>query len=326
MEIVSLVVLLFIAMFFSASFSGLEMAYVSFDKLLLKKEATGKEGKYLGRMNKMLKHPPELITLMLIGNNFCLICLSSAATLLAQRLLTGQSEQFIEFFVIATLTPLIIIFGELLPKHYGLVLSTRLCQLTNYLVFFLYRLFMPFIVFVLGFAKVLLMPFRSRLEHDQEMVTREELKRIFEEGFRQGEMNYVGKQMVKNVLELNQSRLKDKMVPIANVAKININESVEKLKELSRKKGFARYLVYGKSPKDIMGFISVYDVLFDDRQKVTIRDHLRTPLFLHENMTLQNAVENLKREEERFLCVIDQKDQVIGCSTLKRILDFRKQI
>jgi len=320
MEMISLVMGILVALFLSGFFSGIEMAYISFDKLLLKGKI--EKNTSLSRTKKILEDPSQFITFVLIGNNFCLICLSSLSTIFFQTVFGEVNEAVLGVGIVLVLTPVIVIFCELIPKNIGIVHSRRIVQMTSFLIEFLIKMTLPFIQAILFVTKILLFPLSLFLKTSSVFVTRTELRGIFDEGFQKGRMTRHSKEMIDHVFDFDRITVGQKMVSLSKVAKICIDDPSSKLKELARKTHFARFLVYGKTQEEILGFVNIYDVLFDEGDQVTIKDHLRTPIFLKEDTTLHKALEKLRQEREWFLVVIGKGDRAVGTLTLKRLLNF----
>jgi putative hemolysin len=302
-------------------FSGTEMAFVSLKKLLLRKKPARDEHD-LRRIQKIMRTPARFISMVLIGTNLALIAASSLTTMFTRDLLPERSAIFIEFLVLAVLTPIIVFFCEVIPKNIGVLYSESVCRRANIPVLFLLALLRPIIAFVGGMSQGLLWLMRNQRRHKKVFVTRQELRAILDESVHKGIFSTREKQLIDTIFDFEHRTVKDKMRAINTVKKIDVNDPLTRVKALASTSTRTRFLVNDKKTGAILGYVNIFDVLFEGHEGGSVKDFLRTPVFLPEMTNLRDAFENLRNRREWILFAVGAQDKVTGILALNDILNF----
>ncbi|MBN1493796.1 MAG: DUF21 domain-containing protein [Candidatus Omnitrophica bacterium] len=306
---------------FAAFFSGTEMAFVSLKKILLRKKPGRDEGD-LVRIQQIMRRPARFISLVLIGTNIALVIASSLATILTKHLLPNRSILFIELLVIMILTPVIVFFCEVIPKNVGVLYAEYICKKVNVAILFFLRVFGPLITFFEFTSDGILRMVGGRPRHKKVFITRQELKGIFDESVLKGVISSREKQLIDTIFEFEYKTVKDRVRTLAKVKKVDVSDTLANVKALAADSTRVRFVVEDKQTGTILGFVHVFDILFEEDEGVSVKNFIRTPVFVKETTTLHEAFETLCERREWMLFALGENEEITGILTLKDILNF----
>lgn len=305
------IVLIIIMMIFSALFSSTETAYSSVNKLRLKNyEAQGnrKAATALRLANKF----DEVLTAVLIGNNIVNIAMSSLSTLLFVSIF-GKSGAGISTAVI---TVLVLMFGEVLPKSYAKKNAEKLA------IFFAPPL--SALVTVLKPAVWILNKMSSMLSSGEEApsVTEDELKYMIDEIEEQGVIEEQESELVKSALEFDEISVDEILIPRVKVIGIEINSTIDEIKEMFTTEMYSRLPVYEKSLDDIIGIITnkaFFKMLVEGGND--IMSIIQEVPHIADCKLISEAMRDMQRSKVHLAVVIDQYGGTKGIVTLEDIIE-----
>ncbi len=305
------IILIVSMMIFSAVFSGTETAYSSVNKLRLKNyEAQGskKAAKALKLANKF----DEVLTAVLIGNNIVNIAASSVSTLLFISMY-GDNGAAVSTIVI---TLLVLTFCEVIPKSYAKKNAEKIALAFATPLTFLVGLFKP-LVFLLNKLSALF----DRGE-DVPSVTEDELKYMIDEIEEQGIIEEQESELVKSALEFDEITVNEILIPRVKVIGVEVNSSIDEIKELFSSEMYSRLPVYEKSLDDIVGIItnkSFFKMLVEG--KSDIRDIIQEVPHIADSKLISEAMKDMQRSKVHLAVVIDQYGGTKGIITLEDIIE-----
>ncbi|MBQ1339186.1 MAG: HlyC/CorC family transporter [Ruminococcus sp.] len=305
------IILIVSMMIFSAVFSGTETAYSSVNKLRLKNyEAQGskKAAKALKLANKF----DEVLTAVLIGNNIVNIAASSVSTLLFISMY-GDNGAAVSTIVI---TLLVLTFCEVIPKSYAKKNAEKIALAFATPLTFLVGLLKP-LVFLLNKLSALF----DRGE-DVPSVTEDELKYMIDEIEEQGVIEEQESELVKSALEFDEITVNEILIPRVKVIGVEVNSSIDEIKELFSSEMYSRLPVYEKSLDDIVGIItnkSFFKMLVEG--KSDIRDIIQEVPHIADSKLISEAMKDMQRSKVHLAVVIDQYGGTKGIITLEDIIE-----
>lgn len=305
------IVLVIAMMIFSALFSSTETAYSSVNKLRLKNyEAQGnkKAAVALRLANKF----DEVLTAVLIGNNIVNIAMSSVSTLLFVSIF-GKNGAGISTAVI---TVLVLIFGEVLPKSYAKKNAEKLAM------FFAKPL--SALVTVLKPAVWILNKLSSLLASGEEApsVTEDELKYMIDEIEEQGVIEEQESELVKSALEFDEISVDEILIPRVKVTGIEINSTIEEIKEIFTTEMYSRLPVYEKSLDNITGIITnkaFFKMLVEGGND--INTIIQEVPHIADCKLISEAMRDMQRSKVHLAVVVDQYGGTKGIVTLEDIIE-----
>ena len=305
------IVLVVVMMIFSALFSSTETAYSSVNKLRLKNyEAQG--DKRAGTALKLANKFDEVLTAVLIGNNIVNIATSSVSTLLFVSIF-GKSGAGISTAVI---TVLVLVFCEVLPKSYAKRNAEKLALL--------FAKPLSVLVTVLKPAVFVLNKISSLLSSGEEApsVTEDELKYMIDEIEEQGVIEEQESELVKSALEFDEITVDEILIPRVKVTGIEINSTIDEIKEIFTTEMYSRMPVYEKSLDDIVGIITnnaFFKMLVEGGND--INNIIQEVPHIADCKLISEAMRDMQRSKVHLAVVVDQYGGTKGIVTLEDIIE-----
>lgn len=304
----------------SAFFSGSETALMTLNRYRLRHLA---EDGHLGakRAERLLSQPDRLIGLILLGNNFVNILASSLVTLIAIRL-GGEGAIPIAAGV---MTLIVLIFAEVAPKTLAALHPEKLAFPAAWIYTPLLKVLFPIVWVVNLFANAVLKVLRIYPEDaGGETLSREELRTVVGEA---GAMMPKRHQaMLLSILDLEQVRVDDIMVPRTEIDGINFESPIADILEQLEQLPYTRVLVYRGSIDNVMGFLHSRKILqatldADGLTHEEIESLIREPHFIPKGTPLNRQLLNFQRNKRRSGLVVDEYGDVLGLVTMADILE-----
>lgn len=311
MLIFALIVLCFAL---SAFFSGSEMAFVSCNKLRLKRLVSEKKKDAL-LVDEFHKHPKNFLASLLFGNNLVNVTVTALTAYVFKSHLGIENE----FLVTLVVAPVLIIFAETVPKDYARLKADEIIYQWAPLMNVFYRLSQPFSRLVLFLTDTLLKLF-GNYEKKSPFVTKEEFHYLINESVRQGVVKEHEKRLVETILNFERIRVEEVMIPLNRVSQVEINKKVGDLKEIARRTSASFVLVYEEIPSIIVGVIYVFDTLFETNENQPLTHFLRPPLFISKDDSAEKAFLKLQENHQSFAVVLNEFREEIGVVSIDNLL------
>ncbi len=323
-EIITLVILILLSGFFS----GIETAFLSMRNTkirFLKQHNT--PGIWF--VENLKDNPRRLIITILIGNNIVNIGASALATSVAINLLSGIDFPFSHPVGIATgvMTLLILTFGEIIPKVYAQIHSVKICLKAGRIIWLLQKLLLPLVVIFEGIT--FLATKLSGDHHKHEKLSEEEIKSIVYFGHKEGAIERIEKDIIQNVLEFDDKKVKDIMTPRKNVVGVQASARAGDVLKVFLSSGFNRLVVFEN--KNVVGIASIWKLLkCMERHKghdIPVKKIMGRAFAVSPGLYLDEVFKEFKRRKRHLALVVDKNKRLVGIITDQDLLDefFGKQ-
>ncbi|MBQ9956043.1 MAG: HlyC/CorC family transporter [Ruminococcus sp.] len=304
------VILVVVMMVFSALFSSTETAYSSVNKLRLK-NYSAQGDKRATKALKLANKFDDVLTAVLIGNNIVNITTSSVSTVIFIGIF-GSKGTAISTVVI---TILVLIFCEVLPKSYAKKNPEKLALLFAGPLSFLVIVFKPFVIFFNGLASL----FKG---DEAPSVTEDELKFMIDEIEEQGVIEEQESDLVKSALEFDDITVNEILIPRVKVIGIDVNATLDEIKEIFSSEMYSRLPVYEKSLDNIIGIITnkaFFKMLVEgDRD---IKKIIQDVPHIADSKLISQAMRDMQRSKVHLAVVTDQYGGTKGIITLEDIIE-----
>ncbi len=313
LQLIILIILIFLSAFFSMS----ETALTSISKIRLR-TMVDENVKNAAIIQKVLEEPDKLLSAILIGNNLVNIGASSIATALAIDKFQNQGVG------IATgiLTVVILIFGEITPKTFAtknaekislLVINIiRLCMFIFTPIIFLLNIITGFLLRLLGVKK----------DEKTPTITESELITMVNVSHEEGVLEIDEREMINNVVDFSNNDASDVMIPRTDIVAVDINLSYKELTRVFKEETFSRLPVYDGSIDNVVGVISLKDLLFiDDIESFSIKKYMREPFFTYESKSLKELFATMRADRTPMAIVLDEYGGTSGIITIEDMLE-----
>lgn len=316
----------------SAFFSGMEIAYISSNKIHI--EIEKKQGGFLGNiLTKLTAKPSKFITTMLIGNNIALVVYGFFMGDLLTDWFKSQlpsNSSFVNYIftdlslltqtIISTL--IILITAEFLPKVFFQIYANtfiKIFALPAYLFYLLFSWISNFVIWISDF--VLKTFFKTEGDQIQLAFTKVELGNYISEqmeSVHQDEDVDTEIQIFQNALEFSEVKAREVMIPRTEIEAVEINESVKSLSQLFTETGYSKILVYNESIDDIVGYVHSFELF---KKPKTIKAALMPVEFVPETMLVKDILNVLIKKRKSMAVVLDEYGGTSGVMTVEDIVE-----
>lgn len=316
LEIITLVVLVLLAAFFSGS----ETALFAANRLRLRHQK--EEGhRPAATALSLLEQPARLFSTLLIGNNIASTGAAVVATATMVRVV-GPERGTLYAFVLMTLV--LLIFGDITPKTVAAHRADRLALLVAQPVRWLSVLLSPVIRLLALLTNVLARPFGGRVRLDAPMVTEEEIQMLVRMGEEQGVLEQDEREMIHSIFAWGDTVVREVMVPRIDMVCVEADDPVQALLEVVRTHGHSRIPVYHETIDQIVGLVHVKDLLAafrSGRLEGAVRDFARPAYFVPETKRLDELFREMRRKKVHMAIAVDEYGGTAGLVTIEDLLE-----
>ena len=230
--------------------------------------------------------------------------------------------------VVAVISYLSLVVGELVPKKLALRRAVALAITLSAPLDWLSRLAHP-LVWILTRSSDLILRLVIELsdllfptEEEEELgVTDEEILAMLREGVATGAFHPSEQALVQGIFRFADRRVQEVMRPRADITAVEANTPVAQVLDLARRKGYSRYPVYEGDLDHIVGLVHVKDLLSDDDLQRPIREVAREPLLVPDSLRLIELLRQFQRAGTHLAIVLDEYGGTAGLVTLEDLLE-----
>lgn len=313
--ILSLLFIVPLLLLLEAFFSGSEMALIACDRIKLRHQAAeGSPGAQLAL--RLLEQPGRLLATTLVGTNLCVVTNSAAATLLSVLLLGEGREYYASLF----LTPLILLWGEMVPKAYFRQHADRLAPLLAQPISLCIHLFSPLSALARQASTLLLHPFQLSAAGQDPFLTREELKFLVKDGEHPEGLATEERRMIHKIFRLSDTAVKEAMIPLIEVVALPRDATVAEAIAVVGEHRFSRIPIYEERIDHIVGIVHAFDLLYADPQ-TALGALARPASYVPEMKRVDDLLEEMQRGRFHMAIVVDEYGGVVGIVTVEDLLE-----
>ena len=324
-EYTSPLIIALIALLCSAFFSGMEIAFVSSNKVRAEIEMS-RGGIINGLLNIFYGNREMFISTLLIGNNIANIVYSMAMarllTIPLQQWITNEALLLLVQTIIATL--IILLFGEFIPKSVFRINPNASLRTASIPLFMIYCLLYPISLFTEWISASLMKLFGIKMSSTRvRLITVDELDAYLQENIDKHEdENKTVEREVKifeNALDFGDTRLRDCMVPRNEIVAVDVEDTTrDDLVKLFSRSGLSKIVVYKENIDDVIGFIQVSELFVTD---VDWKTRLKPVIFAPESLLARKMMQRLMGEKRSMAIVIDEFGGTSGMVTLEDLVE-----
>lgn len=316
-----------ICLILSAFFSGMEIAFVSANKIYLEieKQQTGFNAKFL---NFITKNPSRFIATMLVGNNISLVIYGIfmgdriLQLFFPETLIGGSISIRIVFIQTVISTIIILLTAEFLPKVFFQQFSNVLMKVFAFPTAFFYALFSPVTSMIIKLSDFILMKFfKTKGDQVQLTFSKIELGNYIEEQLESTkDMDSVDSeiQIFQNALDFSEVKVREAMVPRTEVVATEITASLSDIKKLFTSSGLSKIPVFEDSIDDILGYIHAFEMF---KKPADLKKILLPVAFVPETMKISEVLKLLTKQRKSIAVVLDEYGGTSGIITVEDIIE-----
>ncbi len=305
-------VCLLATMFFSAA----EMSFIAANRLRLRhlaEEGDRTAAEYLEAFRK----PERALSTAMMGVTIAHIVAASAATFALLPVLGGVAP----LVVTAVLTPIMLVFGEIIPKAVARESATRLVLRLYRLLTWSAVLLAPFVAFANLVVGWVLRLFGARQAETRQFVSREELKALLSMEPGEADVTTQEAEMIDKIFDLGDTTVREVMVPLVDVAMLPDTATPRDAIALIRERGFSRIPIYRQRESNIIGVVSAMDLLSRGAGATRVDVLLRQPYYVPETKRIDDLLREMQRGRIHMAIVVDEYGGSTGIVTLEDIIE-----
>lgn len=326
------IVVILLSLVFSAFFSGMEIAFISANKIHI--EIEKKQDNFLAKvLSRLTKRPSKFIATMLIGNNIALVVYGMFMGELLMNWFLGMlpvNNDFLRLMltdfslltqtIISTL--IILITAEFLPKVLFQIYANNLLKVLAVPAYFFYVLFSVISEFVIKVSDFILKTF-FKTDGDETQLAfskvelgdyiSEQMGTVEEEDEVDSEI-----QIFQNALEFTLVKAREVMVPRTEITAVELHESTKNLTKLFTETGYSKILIYKGTIDNIIGYVHSYELFSKPK---TIKSILRPVGFVPETMLIHDILNVLTKKRKSIAVVLDEYGGTSGIMTVEDIVE-----
>ena len=315
-QLITIILLILLSAFFSSA----ETALTTVNKFTLRSMADN-GNKRAARVLKLISNSDKLISTILIGNNIVNISASALATTLTTNLFGSKAVG------IATgiLTLLILLFGEITPKTLAQNNSVKISILYVDVVRFLVYIFTPFVFIINKISHVIFWILRMDTNGSAKSITEDELITMVNVSEEEGVIENKEKEMITNVVDFGDSRVRDIMIPRADVTMVPVTASYDELLKQYMEVPYTRLPVYKDSRDNVIGILHVKDLFFykatHDINNFDVTNIVREPFYVYEFQKTNDLLANMKSSSNSIGIVLDEYGVCVGLISMEDLIE-----
>lgn len=320
---VSLIIGIIITMVFSAFFSGMEIAFVSSNRMLaeMDKERNGFTQRII---SLFYAHPNGFVSTMLVGNNIALVIYGILIARLFDNTIFAGMDAGFTVPADTILSTLIVLFtGEFLPKTLFKANPNRLLAVFSPFAYICYVGLWPISKFSTFLSKVILRVFGLKMDDESA-----------DDGFSKVDLDYLVQSSIdnaekdsdindevkifQNALDFSDTKVRDCMVPRTEIQAVDWDASLEELQQKFVESGNSKIVVYKEDIDHIEGYIHSSELF---RSPKKWQDHIRTMPFVPETMQAQKLMKIFLQQKKTLGVVVDEFGGTSGLVSLEDIVE-----
>lgn len=235
------------------------------------------------------------------------------------------SDQLAFFLVVASITYLSLIFGELVPKNLALMYPERITLIVTPFMLAFSNLFLPLVKFLSRSTDAVTGILHLRRKREQSLVSEEEIRLLIKEGAKVGIFEKMEKDIAVRALKLGDKKVNALMTPRDDIRIIDTGMTIEEVKTIIRNNPHSRFPVVEGSIDKVIGVLHIRTVAVRNLElsegQANIRELMYKPLFIPETMDALKVLEVFKHSQMHLALVIDEYGNTRGLVTLNDILE-----
>ncbi|PIQ16940.1 MAG: hemolysin [Flavobacteriaceae bacterium CG_4_8_14_3_um_filter_34_10] len=311
----------------SAFFSGMEIAFVSANKIHI--EIEKKQNSFLATILKRLtKRPSKFIATMLVGNNIALVIYGFMMGDLLSHMLFSQYLAFsvlpIKILLLQTIisTLVILLTAEFLPKVFFQVYANSLLKFFAIPAYIFYVTFSFISEFIIWISDVILKKiFKTQGDSLQLSFSKVELGNYISEqmeSVREEDTVDSEIQIFQNALDFSEVKAREVMIPRTEIVAVDINTTPKDLVKLFSETGYSKILVYKENIDDIIGYVHAFELF---KKPESLKEILIPVVFVPETMLVKDSLNILIKKRESIAIILDEYGGTSGMMTIEDIIE-----
>jgi len=327
MNYLQLITLILVSILFSAFFSGMEIAFVSSNKLRTEIDRKQKKA-FAGMVSFFTKHPSRFIATMLVGNNIALVIYGIAFAMLLEQpirnILGNNSDAVVLLVQTLISTLLILLTAEFLPKTLFRINPNNSLRLLSLPIMLFYAFLYPVTILTIGisnFTMKYLLRIKPHTVDSEPVFGKVDLDHFLTtvppeqtpDGEETGDLR-----IFKNALEFSGLKVRECMIPRTEVIALEVDSTLEDLSERFIETGLSRILIYSDTIDNVIGYVNSKDLF---KKPARINSHLKEIQIVPETLPVNKLLTGFIKDGKSIALVVDEFGGTSGLITTEDIIE-----
>ncbi|WP_425636574.1 hemolysin family protein [Algoriphagus yeomjeoni] len=326
MEISYYLIYVIITLAMSAFFSGMEIAFISANKLQI--ELQNKQGDLTGKiLSVFVQRPGQFIGTTLMGNTIMLVLYGIFMAYLMEdplkNLLDGYANDAIVLLLQTVISTIVVLItAEFLPKSLFMLNPNSMLNFFSLPFWVIYILFYPVVWAVVGLSRFFITKIlRLEYSEDKPVFTVTDLNSFVQNHIHKGKEEghvEIDTKIFDNAVEFKTVRVRECMVPRTDIVSVEVEDAIEELKQVFEESGHSKVIVYRESIDDVIGYCHQLELF---KKPKTIEEIL-TPIIIAPESALANELLiQFIQERKSLALVVDEFGGTSGIVSMEDIIE-----
>jgi len=299
----------------SALFSGAETGFYRATRLRLVLDAMGGDASARGLLF-LTNHPSLFVATTLVGNSLATYLVSLAMVVVLRGVVPGPGA-LVPWIAPLVAAPVLLVYGELLPKNLFLQAPNRLLRRVGPLFLFFVVLLLPLSAWLWGASRLLARLLRVSPKPIRSILARRELRRVLEEGHEAGILHPAQRSLAQGIFAVADRPVGQFLVPIGQLPRARATMSKPEVLALAERYRAAVIPVEAaESAGSLVGYVRVIDLVLSDSAEL---GPLRPLLEIRDSSTLLAVLTRLESANENLAAVVNARGETVGIVTTRRL-------
>lgn len=323
-----------ILVIWSGLYAAAEIAIISVRRSRLQ-ELVEQDNKKAKLVQDLLKNHDDFFAIVQIGMTVLPSLASALAGIIAVThlkpviealnvpWLTPYSETISVITVVAIISYLTLIIGELVPKSLGLRYAEGLALAFSSFILFQLKLLLPIIKFLSASTNLFIKPIDKNQNGTDRKISEDEFKLLLEEGTKTGVIDKTEHDLIKSIFEFTDTTAKEVMIPRTQVVALDIEDTREEILKIVLEEGYSRLPVYKETIDNISGIIYAKDLisLLENKNLIVLEDIIRPAYFVPDTKKISQIMKDFQSKKIQIAIVLDEFGGFEGIVSMEDILE-----
>lgn len=315
-------IIIFVSILFSAFFSGMEIAYISSNKLKIELDKNKLNSFSAFAFQKILCSPSNFISTMLVGNNISLVIYGiSMAKLLEPKIeIYIQSSLLILLFQTLISTLVILVTAEFFPKVFFRLNPNRLLRISVIPLIFFHFLLLPIVRVVLFLSKSGLKIIGLSIVEDSLVFGKIDLEEYLKLNLNENAKKNIDVevQILQNALDFSNIKIRESMLPRTDIIAVEVSKPIDDLVNIFIETKLSKVLIYKENIDNIIGYTHSNEIFKSPKNIISI---LIPISYVPESMMANDMLTLFIKERKGIAVVVDEFGGTSGIITLEDVVE-----
>ena len=310
------IILLIVGIFLSAFFSGTETGFYRASRVRV--VMAGLDGDRVSQyLLKLINNPTLFVATTLIGNNVANYLTSLAIVLITQNVTSSSAAEMLTPIL---MSPLLFVYGELLPKNLFYQAPNFLLRLAAPVFLLFTCIFAPVAALLWGMGRLLKQLLGESPEKIRLILARKEVQQVLEDGLEAGILHPTQRNLGQSFFLVASKRVAEFCTPISEIKALKLNAMREEALKFARVKQYSDIVLFDGARSNVVGYVRTVDLLISQTQKAP-KDCLRDFNDVNRNELFGETVMQMQSERETVRRVVGSAGETVGMLFIDQLTD-----